>query len=182
VPAAAPGARPRGERAGPAGDPFTLASDGTLTLAPRSAPFDDLGEPVRRFDLVRAGAAADLALDYREAVLARATPNGGARNLVLAPGPTSAAILQEASGGRLLRIDELAWLDVDPRSGALTAGIGLAELRRPGARPVRVTGGLLVGNVFALFERARLSTEVGALGWYRGPTSVRIDGVEIVGA
>lgn len=162
------------------GDPLTLASDGTLAFAPLSAPFGDLGEPVRRFELVRAGAAAGLSLDYRESVLARTTPNGGVRNLVLSPGPNAAARLAEPGRDRLLAIDQLAWIDVDPRSGALTAGIRLGEVRGGGAGPVRVSGGLLVGNAFALLARARLSSEVGSLGWYRGPTAVRIDGVDLV--
>jgi hypothetical protein len=73
-------------------------------------------------------------------------------------------------------VDQLAWIDVDPRSGAFTAGIGLGELR--GAP---VAGGTLVGNVFSLLGRARLSAEVSALGWYRGPTAIRIDGVDVAG-
>jgi hypothetical protein len=155
-----------------AGDPMTLASDGTLDLAPLSAPFGELGEPVRRFEIVRAGVAAGLALDHREAALARATPNGGVRNLVLSGGATGMAGL---SGPDVLEIDELGWLDVDPRSGVLTAGIRLGQLR--GAS---VAGGLLVvGNVFDLLGRARLSSETVALGWYRGPKAIRIDGVDI---
>ncbi len=158
-----------------AGDPLTLASDGTLDLAPLSAPFGELGEPVRRFDIVRSGTAAGLALDYREAALAHTTPNGGVRNLVLDPGPTPAARLAEPGARKLLEVDELAWLDVDPRSGALTAGLGLSQLR--GAR---VAGGLVTGNAFELLSRARLSSEIGTLGWYQGPTAIRIDDVGVV--
>ena len=155
-------------------DPFTLSSDGTIDFAPMSAPFGDLGEPVRRFDIVRAGAAADLALDYREAALARALSNGGVRNLVLAPGRTPASRLAEGGRRPVLEIDELAWLDVDPRSGALTAGIRLGQVR--GAA---VASGLVVGNAFDLLARARLSAETTTLGWYRGPVALRIDGVDL---
>jgi PmbA/TldA metallopeptidase C-terminal domain len=155
-------------------DPFTLSSDGTIDLAPLSAPFGDLGEPVRRFEIVREGRAAGLALDHREAALARSAPNGGVRNLALAPGRTPARGLLDADQRPLLDVAELAWIDADPRSGAVSAAIRLATLRG-GA----VAGGLVVGNAFDLLGRARLSVETGTRGWYRGPIAIRIDGVDI---
>jgi hypothetical protein len=166
----------RGVRA--QGDPLTLSSDGTIPFAPLSAPFGDQGEPVRRFDLVRAGVAAGLALDHREAGLARVTPNGGVRNLVVAPGLTPAARLAEPGVTRLVEVESLAWIDVDPRTGSLTAGIQLARL---GARSLPASGGILVDNVFALLARARLSAEVATIGWYRGPIAMRIDDVDLIG-
>ncbi|HKE20487.1 MAG TPA: metallopeptidase TldD-related protein [Kofleriaceae bacterium] len=167
------GGRPAGEGEGV--DAFTLESDGTIDFAPMSAPFGDLGEPVRRFDLVRDGVAAGLALDHREAALARMAPNGGVRNLVLAPGATAAATLGQPGQRHLLDVAELDWIDADPRSGVLTAAIGLAHVR--GAP---VTGGLVVGNAFDLLGRARLSSEMAMLSWFRGPIAIRIDGVDVV--
>ena len=156
------------------GDRLTLVSDGTLDLAPLSAPFAELGEPVRRFDIVRAGIAAGLALDHREAALARTTPNGGVRNLVLAAGPTPATGLAGPGQHRLLEIDQLGWLDVDPRTGALTAEVRLGQV---GA--TAVAGCLVIGNAFDLLARAHLSSETATLGWYRGPAAIRIDGVDV---
>jgi hypothetical protein len=59
--------------------------------------------------------------------------------------------------------------------------VRLGQLRVGAARPVGVTGGLLVGNAFALLGRARLSSELRTLGWYRGPAAIRIDDVDLVG-
>ncbi|HUS64593.1 MAG TPA: metallopeptidase TldD-related protein, partial [Kofleriaceae bacterium] len=159
-----------------AGAHISLSSDGTIPFAPRSAPFGELGEPVRRYELIRAGVATGLSLDLREAALAGATPNGGIRNLRLAPGKTSAAELATPAERPLLTVHELSWLDVDDQSGDLAAGISLATRHLPGAAPEPVAGGILLGNLFALWSRARLSAETSAASWYHGP-SVRLPSV-----
>lgn len=174
-PVFAPGERGRAEGgAERGGDPFTLASDGTIDFGLLSAPFGELGEPVRRFDIVRGGVAAGLALDYREAALGHAAPNGGVRNLVLGAGRTPVAGLAVPGQRPLLDVGQLAWIDADPRSGAVTAGIAAAT-----ARGAPVAGGLVVGDAFDLLGRARLSAETGTLAWYRGPIAIRIDGVDV---
>jgi hypothetical protein len=96
------------------------------------------------------------------------------RNLALAPGRTPARGLADPGERPLLDVAELAWIDADPRSGAVTAPIRLAALRGG-----QVAGGLVVGNAFELFGRARLSLETGTRGWYRGPIAIRIDGVDV---
>jgi hypothetical protein len=168
------GSRPAPAQRVDGGEVFTLASDGTIDHGLLSAPFGELGEPVRRFEIVRGGVAAGLALDHREAALAHTTPNGGVRNLVLDAGRTPAAGLAAPDGRPLLDVARLSWIDCDPRSGALTAGIAAATVR--GAA---VAGGLIVGNAFDLLGRARLSAETGTLAWYRGPIAIRIDGVDV---
>lgn len=162
------------------GDDFTLVSDGTIPYGIESAPFGALGEPVRRFVLVSDGVAADRALDLREAALAGVPPNGGVRNLVLSPGREPAAELSAPGERPLLAVRQLAWLDADPQTGDLTAEVALAELRRTGAAPVVVSGGLFSGNAWELLGRARRSRETGEAGWYRGPEALRIDRVDVV--
>ena len=93
---------------------------------------------------------------------------------MLGAGRTPAAHLAAAGERPLLDLAQLAWIDADPRSGALTAGIAAATVR--GAP---VAGGLVVGNAFDLLGRARLSAETGTLAWYRGPIAIRIDGVDV---
>jgi predicted Zn-dependent protease len=165
------------ERAG--GDPITLTSDGTIPFAPQSAPFGALGEPVRRFDLIRAGVAAGLAMDLRDAALAGVIPNGGVRNLVLAPGTTPAAALQTPAERPLVTVHEIAWLDADPRTGDFTAAIALATHQPPDQAPRPTRGGLLIGNLFHLLARARLSHELATHSWYTGPAAIRIDRVTL---
>lgn len=162
--------------AGGGGEHISLVSDGTVAFAPRSAPFGDLGEPVRRFELIRAGAASGLALDLREAALAGTTANGGVRNLELAAGRSAASDLQSPGERPLLTVHDLAWIDVDDRSGDMAAGISLAS-RQSGATSEAVTGGILVGNLFDMWSRAQLSVDAGGFAWYRGPAAVRIDSV-----
>jgi predicted Zn-dependent protease len=160
------------------GDPLTLRSDGTIPYGLYSAPFGELGEPVRAFDLLRDGAAAGHPLDLREAALRRVTPNGGVRNLIIDSGPTPAAALRRPVHRPLLELTELAWLDTDPRTGTFVAEIALGvalidERRQP------VTGGALRGNVFDLLSRARRSRERTADAWYHGPAWLRVDDVTI---
>jgi predicted Zn-dependent protease len=167
------------------GDRFTLASDGTVPFGERSAPFGELGEPVRRFELVEDGVAAELALDAREAALAGASPNGGVRNLALGRGASHAAALLEPGARPLIEVSSLAWLEVDPRSGDVAGAIENGTRRDRGAAgaaggAVAVAGGVLAGNLFELLGRARLASETMTERWYRGPALVRIDDVAIV--
>ncbi len=162
------------------GDPLTIASDGTIPFATRSRPFSALGEPVRRFDIVREGIAAGLALDLREAALREVTPNGGLRNLVVAPGPTRLAELARTGERALVEVVELAWLDTNPRNGGFVAEIGLAYRHdRSRGEPLPMAGGVITGNVFALLARARFARETIAMDWYHGPAAWRVNDVAI---
>jgi predicted Zn-dependent protease len=164
-----------------AGDPITIESDGSLAHAWNSQPFGDLGEPIRRFTLVRRGRAAGLALDLKEAALRKEPPNGGVRNLMVSPGRASFDALLTAATAPL-EVEELSWLEADPRTGRVVAEISLAHVRngaggRSGRRPV--TGGIIVGNVFDWLARARLSSETMLRAWFRGPRAIAISGVDV---
>ncbi len=156
------------------GDPLSLASDGTIDFGLLSRPFGDLGEPVRRFELVSRGIATGYALDLREAALRGVTPNGGLRNLVVAPGTLPRDELLEPGTRPLIEVLALTWLETNPRTGGFVAELGLGRLHRGGATSP-VVGGALTGNVFDLFARARLSLSSTARGWYYGPDAIRID-------
>ncbi len=165
----------------PTGDPITIASDGTLPFGWLSRPFGSASEAVRRWPVVRDGVAAGLALDLREAALRGMSPNGGLRNLVIAGGKTELAALTSGAAGRpLLRVEELAWLDADARTGRFSAELGLGYVSRPGAKDVPVYGGALRGNVFALLSRARLSRDIMTSSWYVGPRAMRVADVAVL--
>lgn len=166
-----------GERE-PAGDALTLTSDGTIPFGLRSQPVGDLGEAVRRFVLVDRGKAAGLALDLREAALRKVMPNGGVRNLVVAPGSTPMAQIAEPATRDLIQAVELDWMSVDTLSGAFVAALGLGYLMR-GREVLPVSGGQFRGNLFELLASARLSAETVVSGWYLGPRAIRFSGVEL---
>jgi predicted Zn-dependent protease len=157
------------------GDPISLSSDGTLGFGLRSAPFGPHGEPIRKFDLVRKGVAAGLALDLREAGLRKTTANGGVRNLVVASGSTRSADLVELAS---LEVEELRWLEVDPSDGKVVAEIGLGYTRN-GTERTPVVGGVITGNVFAMLARARLSANRTLRGWYKGPSLIWMPDVTV---
>jgi predicted Zn-dependent protease len=70
-------------------EPLAIASDGALDFRTGSAPMGDAGDAVRRFAIIDGGIAAGLALTPREAAFRTEDPNGGVRNLVVAPGSWS---------------------------------------------------------------------------------------------
>jgi predicted Zn-dependent protease len=153
---------------------ITVVSDGTLPFGPRSRPFGDLGEPVRRFPLVENGVAAGVGLPLREAALAGREPNGGVANLIVAPGAAALDELRQPGEHPLVEILEPAWLDVDPDSGAVAIGIALGRLRANGAEPVWLAGGTVRGNLYGWLGRARLSAETATLAWYTGPNGIHV--------
>lgn len=160
--------RPIAPGAAASSHPLDVASDGTLDFGLRSAPLDERGDAVRRFTLVSGGIARDLALDAREAGLRNASPNGGARGLVVPPGTEPEAALLD--GGPLLLVESLAWLELAPITGRFRAQIGLAQLVDRGQRH-DVTGGILRGDALAALALSRRSTAVVATPEYRGPAT-----------
>src|SRR5437868_1530326 len=73
-------------RARPAAAPTTITSDGARDYGLRSAPVGEEGDAIRKFPLIERGISSGLALSMREAALRGQDPNGGVRNLVIAPG------------------------------------------------------------------------------------------------
>lgn len=146
--------------------PLTVTSDGTLAYGLRSAPLDERGDAVRRFELVSRGIARDLALDAREAGLRDASPNGGARGLVVPPGALAEPEL--LAGGPLLVVDALAWLELAPITGRFCAELALGQLLDRGQRH-DVTGGILRGDALAALAHSRRSSAVVRTPEYLGP-------------
>lgn len=163
--------------AAPTGDPLTIHSNGALDYGTDSEPFGELGEPVRRFALVTEGVAAGLALDVREAGLLGVLPNGGVRNLEVAPGSLAAGaeLAPSADGATPLRVEAMSTLSLDPRTGDFVGAIDLGYL---GDQPVR--DGIVRGDLYALLAGARLSSELLQAGWYHGPRSIRLPAVDVV--
>lgn len=161
----------------PDGDPLTVHSNGALPYGTDSAPFGALGEPVRRFALVERGVAGALALDAREAGLVGALPNGGVRNLELAPGTLDrdAELAPSADGTPALRVESLSTLSLDLLTGRFVSALDLGYL---GDRPVR--DGLVRGDIYELLANAKLSSELLQAGWYRGPRAVRLPAVDVL--
>lgn len=161
----------------PTGDPLTVYSDGALDYGTHSEPFGELGEPVRRFALIERGVAAGLALDVREAGLLGVLPNGGVRNLDVAPGTldADAELAPDADGQPPLRVESMSALSMDPRTGAFVGALDLGYL---GDRPVR--DGVVRGDIYALLAGARLASQLVHAGWYRGPRLIRLPALDVL--
>ncbi len=169
---------PRGGEATPGdGAPFlTVVSDGTLPYGAHSRPFGDLGEPVRRFDLVRGGRWGELALDIREGALRGRSANGGVANLLVSTGQFDSEALRQRDGRAVLDIVAWDWLVIDAWSARFTAAIGLAYTHDG----VPVTGGRIQGNALDLWMRALRSSARQKSGWYWGPEAIRIPALDVI--
>ncbi|HUQ04095.1 MAG TPA: metallopeptidase TldD-related protein [Kofleriaceae bacterium] len=166
-------------------EPLTVSSDGTLPFGLRSAPLDENGAAVRRFEMIGKGVARDLSLDGREASLRGMSPNGGARGIVVPAGthPESALVGGAASaggagaggagaggagGGPLLVVEQWSWLDVAPVTGNFRAGIALGRLvDRAGTHDV--TGGIVRGDALSALALSTRSRERVTTPEYHGP-------------
>lgn len=153
-------------------EPLTITSDGSIDHALRSSPVGEDGDAVRKFDLVERGISAGLALTMREAALRGRDPNGGVRNLVIAPGTWDGTLVR-----RTIEIKRLRALSVDPYTGDASLEIALAF---DNGRPF--SGGTIRLDLLAALSRARRRKADRPLrrGAYVGPPAVLIDRVELL--
>ncbi len=149
-------------------EPLTVTSDGTLPFGLRSAPLDERGAAVRRFELVSRGVARSLALDGREAALRGESPNGGVRGLVVEAGTEGEAAL--LASGPLLVVEAWDWLELAPVTGHFRASIALGHLVDRGARH-DVTGGVVRGDALTALALAHRSREMVTTPEYQGPAT-----------
>lgn len=161
-------------------DTLTIYSDGSIPYAVMSQPVGALGEPVRRFALLKRNTLTGQSLSLREAALRRRTPNGGMRNLVITPGTWDAQSLLAPSHGPTIEAVSLAWLTVDVHTGDFAAELGLGYLREAGKTAEPVAGGVVRGNIFDLLGSMRLSADRMVTGWYHGPAMIRFESVTVV--
>jgi predicted Zn-dependent protease len=158
--------------------PLTMFSDGALDFGLASAPIGDDADAVRRFAVVDAGIAAGLGLSPREAALRGQDPNGGVRNLVIAPGTWTA---EPDARPRTLDVHRLADLAIDPYTGDASLEIALGLELVPGAAPRPFTGGTLHVDLIAELAIAARSRVMLSRGAYVGPDAVLLDHAILVG-
>jgi predicted Zn-dependent protease len=155
-------------------EPLTITSNGALDFATRSAPLGDDGDAVRRFTLVARGVATGFGLSPREAALRGAEPNGGVRNLVVAPGTWDGAISGEA---RTIEVRRLRGIALDPYTGEASLELAIA-VDHP--RKQAFAGGTVRLDLVAALARARRSQETIRRGAYHGPSRLWIEGATLV--
>jgi len=166
------------------GEPLGIASNGALDFATRSAPVGDEGDAIRQFTLVERGVCTGLGLSPHEAARRGRDPNGGVRNLVIAPGTwDEAAPEQPASSAsrtiRTIEVRRLQSLAIDPYTGEASLELLLAIEHAGGAkRPL--TGGTVSLDLVAALARARRSATRIRRGPYVGPAAVRIEDAELI--
>lgn len=153
-------------------EPLTITSDGSIDHALRSTPVGEDGDAVRKFDLVERGISAGLALTMREAALRGRDPNGGIRNLVIAPGTWDGTPVR-----RTIEIRRLRALSVDPYTGDASLEIALAL---DDGQPF--SGGTIRLDLIAALSRARRRKAEKPLrrGAYIGPPAVLIERVDLL--
>jgi predicted Zn-dependent protease len=163
-------------------EPLGIASDGALDHGTRSAPVGDDGDAIRRFPLIERGVCTGLGLSPREAARRGRDPNGGVRNLVIAPGTWDGTITAGGTGGgtgRVIEVRRLRALAIDPYTGDASLELGLAIEHEGGARRP-FAGGTVYLDLVAALARARRSAALIRRGPYVGPAAVRIEDAELI--
>jgi PmbA/TldA metallopeptidase C-terminal domain len=173
-------------------EPLSIASDGALDFATRSLPITDDAVAIRRFPLVERGIATGLGLSPREAALRHTDPNGGVRNLVVAPGtwsppasPDSPAATAATNAARVLEVRRLHALAIDPYTGEATLDIAFGLDHRLDPRTGRgtaipFTGGSIRLDLITALARARRSSQLLRRGAYHGPAAVLINDADLL--
>ena len=156
-------------------EPLSITSDGALAFGLASAPLGDDAGAVRRFALIERGTATGLGLSTREAARRGREPNGGVRNLVIAPGTWR----DQPPAVRTLDVRRLHALTIEPYTGEATLEIALA-FEREGAATRPVTGGTLRIDLVVALARARRSETSLRRGAYVGPAAIVLADVDVV--
>lgn len=159
-------------------EPLDVRSDGARDFGLCAAPLAADGAAVRRFALVAGGRAAGLGLDAHEAMQRGVEPNGGVRELVIAPGASAAADLGRRGAARL-EIVRGTWLELDVGGGQVALAIELARLRDAGGERL-VRGGFVRGDGLAWLAHARRSREVGTVGSVHGPIAFGLGELDVL--
>lgn len=155
-------------------EPLSIASDGSLDYALRSAPIGDEGDAVRRFSIIERGIASGLGLSPREAALRKREPNGGVRNLDVELGSWAGDI---GSTGRVIEVLQLRDLAIDRYTG--DASLELAVAIDHPKRSVFAGGSIRLDLIAALARAKRSHTQISR-GGYRGPDAIWIDAAELI--
>ena len=157
-------------------EPLSLASDGALDFATRSTPVADDAVAVRRFPIVERGLTVGLGLSSREAALRASDPNGGIRNLVVAPGTWR----PEPAPRPTLEVRRLHTLTIDPVTADASLDITLGVLHVPDRPPIPFTGGTIHLDLLAALALARRSPSLLRRGAYHGPAHLLIEAADLL--
>jgi predicted Zn-dependent protease len=159
-------------------EPLSITSNGALDFATRSTPVTDDAVAIRRFPIIHRGIAVGLGLSPREAALRHTDPNGGVRNLVVAPGTWPGTL---STTSRTIEVRRLHALSIDLDTGEATLDIALGLEHRPDRpEPIPFTGGTLRLDLVTTLARARRASQLLRRGAYHGPASILIDDAELL--
>ena len=159
-------------------EPLTITSDGALDFATRSTPVSDDAVAIRRFPIIERGIASGLGLSPPEAALRRTDPNGGVRNLIVAPGTWPGT---PSLATRTIEVRRLHALSIDLTTADASLDIALGFEHQPDrTAPIPFTGGTIRLDLITALALARRSSQLVRRGAYHGPASVLIDDAELI--
>ncbi len=157
------------------GDPLTVWANRQLPYGVGADRFDADGIPSQRLALIRDNMLQAFSAGQRYAEYLGIPVTGEFGAIEVAAGSRPAAdLLAEPH----VEVAAFSWFNPDEITGDFASEIRLGYVVDRGRR-TPFKGGQLIGNYLAALARARWSRETGFYGGYQGPTTVRIDGVNV---
>lgn len=160
-------------------DQFTFIADAIIPMGISSTRFSGFGIPGQQTTIIRDGISVSNWGPHDIASWLNMNPTGSFGNMVVKAGSTVADdIVHDMTPG----LEVVAFSDLIPNA---VTGDFMAEIRFgywiEEGNKIPVTGGVVAGNVFEIFQNATFSRETTVQGNYHGPELIKFDNLQITG-
>lgn len=159
------------------GDKLTIKLDPFLKGSTASTPYDKDGYPLKAITIIRDGIIKNFWGDSRYSCYLGIEPTGNIKNIIVEPGKESVNNFKIEPYLELLVFSDF---QMDVLTGDFTGEIRLGRYF-DGKETVPVTGGSISGNVKDVQEELFLSKESQNINNFKGPRTIKIQGINVAG-
>lgn len=159
------------------GDNLNISSNPHLKYG-MSSKYDDLGFPLKPFDIIKDSKLESIIASYKYAQYLNLPFTGQLSNFVLKPGTKSYKELVEQED--TLLISRVSCFSPKEMTGDFSSEIRSAYLYKNG-KHISLKGGSFSGNLRELMKSLQLSKETIYYNTYYGPKAIVLEGVDIAG-
>ncbi|MGD8400167.1 MAG: metallopeptidase TldD-related protein [Bacillota bacterium] len=176
ISAAKPGQSVQGETV--RGDALRMELDPGLTGSVESAAFDEDGFLLEKVEIIRDGRFLRYWGNQQYCHYMEAVPTGSIKNVVIAGGERTAAVLKAGPHLELLAFSDF---QMDPVTGDFGGEIRLGRYF-DGVQTIPVAGGSISGNIRTVQKEMYFSRELQYENNFVGPATVKLLNVAVTGA